>query len=482
MKTLTQFFQKKENEKPNEKSGKPKQAAKKASGKPKQAAKKAGNCTIKKGNGLTIAQKAASKRALVKKTPGLRNSNRVVLDDANQKRFYKQLAQGAIGSYDPMVVYDTRIQNLVITANRQSHVSGDLRSAIWKRDYSLLIELVKKLNTKNKANEDELLHALQTLKSNTGMKDSVDLADAFPGNGNETLRELANKIPSLKGAAVHRTKRKIQVHVATLLKDLVNKVAPGDSEAEQKINSIIHNNAAAIDGMTTNTRRKKSNDLAKAAEEAAAAKQEEYNQAVEEGLPNVKKLKQELDEALLKAREVKDNSTNGKVKARRKKSNDLAKAAEEAAAAKQEEYNQAVEEGLPNVKKLKQELDEALLKAREAKDNSTNGKVNARRKKSNDLAKVEKAAAVAKRKEYNQAVKEGRPNVKKLKQEADEADLKAKEAYEKSANGRKNAERSRKFTFADEFVLDRRTLFVGLDDAIAKRVKYMKNTYTRNEG
>ena len=86
-----------------------------------------------------------------------------------------------------------------------------------------MIELVKKLDTKNKANKDELLRTLQTLKSNTGMNKSEDLADAFPGN--ETLRELVNKIPSLTGATAYRTKRKIQVHVATLLKDLADKVA-----------------------------------------------------------------------------------------------------------------------------------------------------------------------------------------------------------------------------------------------------------------
>ena len=418
MNGIAQYFvpKTKENEKPNEgkASGKPKQAAKKASGKPKQVAKKASNSTIKKGNGFTTAQKAAPRSASVKKTPGLRNNKRVVLDEKVQTKYYKQAPRGTMGGYDPEKVYSAKIQDLVVSANKKNRATVELRSAIWKHEISHVRDKVMQLVTEYKSGKAALLKALHALRLNPTMDNVGELLHVFPGN--KELRTMVEDFSSItNNTAKSRAKKNIAAFVATLLKELADKVAPGDSEAEQNLKRIFDSNAEAVCGMTRNAKYKKSNDLAKEAKAAADAKRKEADQAKRDGLTNAKKLKQEAD---------------------------------------------ALE-----------------LKAIEAKANSLNGKQNANRKKSNDLAKAAKAAADAKRKEAVQAKKEGRPNAEQLKQEADEAELKARDAVDNSRNGKKNATNSRKFHFADGFTLDRRTLFNDLGDAVANRMKYTKTKH-----
>jgi hypothetical protein len=153
-----------------------------------------------------------------------------------------------------------------------------------------------------------------------------------------------------------------------------------------------------------------------------------------------------------------------KRKAERNASNELARTELQKAKKVKEQLAEAEKTGdEATILALEEEVELANASAEVARQNSYNGKQNDRNRKSNELARTELQKAEEAKDRLGKAEKTGdEALISALEKELELANASAEELRQNSFNGKRNDRRNKR-QFPSGFVLDTRTLFVGLD-------------------
>jgi hypothetical protein len=212
--------------------------------------------------------------------------------------------------------------------------------------------------------------------------------------------------------------------------------------------------------------RNASNELARTELQKAKKVKEQLAEAEKTGdEARIAALEEELELANASAKVARDNSYNGYHNDRRNKSNALARAAQQNAEEAKDRLAKAMVSGADKARiaALEKELELANASAEVARDNSYNGYHNDRRNKSNALARAAQQNAEEAKDRLAKAEKTGdEATISALEKEVELANASAKVARDNSHNGKQNDRRNKR-QFPSGFVLDTRTLFVGLD-------------------
>eukprot|EP00984_Skeletonema_dohrnii_P022605 scaffold11714_cov102-Skeletonema_dohrnii-CCMP3373.AAC.2 len=409
----------------------------------------------------------------------------------------------------------------------------NLSEMLWIHGYDLIINNIKNAATIDEEGKRVLLEMLTEMKHwywNEALDRVEALAKFFQED--EEIRTKFTEYNAAKKSSTTKSnkKRSIQALAAFRLNAAAKSAFPGTSDEELRLKSIFDSNAKAFAERTEASKRKASNNKANKANKRRKTAEDELeatkkkgdaetiveatlalNEAKEKAdiasyaqsrkakqLLEAEKQRKIAEQALVAAKKKGDaeiiaaatlalneakekadiayaQSRNGQAAARNKASNDKAKEAEKQRKIAEQALVAAKKKGDAEIiAAATLALNEAKEKADIAYAQSRNGQRAARNKASNDKAKeaekqrkiAEQALVAAKKKGDAEIIAAATLALNEAKEKADIA-------YAQSRNGQAAARRTQ---ISDVFTIDRRKIFTGLDEAIAKQKEYTNPT------
>eukprot|EP00985_Skeletonema_marinoi_P008078 scaffold3592_cov139-Skeletonema_marinoi.AAC.10 len=395
-------------------------------------------------------------------------------DETPINKLRKKVPEGGIGSYDSTQPYDQPkiAAEINILNSAPSKSVTKLLKQLWYEGYDSVIQCTKNIATINEEGKRTLLEMLTGMRNNVGLGDVGALGSLFPEDA-EIQAKLTEHNAAAKTKAFN-TKRNIQALAASRLNVQAMSVFLGSSD-EELLKSIFDRNAKSFAGNTRNEKNKASNDEAEEAKKRRKIAEDELAMAVKTGdVDRIASLRLILSNAEASEKTSVAKSCKGKANARYKASKDKAEEAKKRRNIAEDELAAAVKTGdVDRIASLRLILSNAEASEKTAYAKSYKGKENARYKASNDEAEEAKRQVGRVEDELAAAKKEGDADrIASLRLILSDAEMKAKTAYAKSNNGKQNARRS-VIKYGDLVSFDRRTLFTGLDKAIAKQEESM---------